>query len=107
MNMAVNEYYYVNSISARGQETVQIDQILPRVTHNQPLAPGDYEESGYLNDAEIREIRAQQLIRRPRPKHKKSRICYYGLITIFCVFLFSLAAFYICESIIKLQQKHE
>jgi len=104
MNIAVNEYYYVNSISARAQEIVQMDQISPRVTHNQPLAPGYYEESGYLNDAEIREITAQELIR--RPKHK-SRICYYGLITIFCVFLFSSAAFYICESIIKSQQKHK
>ena len=98
-----NEYDYVDPSSARAQEAFQMDQISPRVTHNQPLAPGDYEESGYLNDAEIREIRAQQLIRRPRPKHKKSRICYYGLITIFCVFLFSSAAFYICESIIKSQ----
>ncbi len=101
MNIAVNEYYYVNSISARAQEIVQMDQMSLRVTHNQPLAPGYYEESGYLNDAEIREITAQELIR--RPKHKKCRICYYGLITIFFIFLFSSAAFYICESIIKSQ----
>jgi len=102
-----NEYDYFDPNSARAQETFQMDQISPRGTHNQPLAPSDYEESGYLNDAEIREIRAQELIGNPRPKHKKSRVCCYGLKTICCVFLFSIAAFYICESIIKLQQKHE
>ncbi len=45
--MPENEYYYIGSNSEIAQETVQIDQISPRVTHNQPLAPG------YLNDAEV------------------------------------------------------
>jgi len=107
MNMADNEYYLVDFNPARAQETFQMDQISPRITHNQPLVPGHYEDIAYLNDAEIREIRAQQLIRRPRLEQNKSRICCYVLITFFCVFLFSVAAFYICESIFKLQQKHE
>ncbi len=107
MNMADNEYYLVDFNPARAQETFQMDQISPRITHKQPLVPGHYEDIAYLNDAEIREIRAQELIGNPRPKHKKSRVCCYGLKTICCVFLFSIAAFYICESIIKLQQKHE
>jgi len=102
-----NEYYFVYSNSARAQETVQMDQISPRITHNQHLVPGDYEDIAYLNDAEIREDRSQQLIRKPRPEYNKIQIFCYGLKTICCVFLFSLAAFYICESIIKLQQKHE
>ncbi len=93
-----NDQDYLDPNSARAQETIQMDQISPRVTHNQPLAPGDYEGSGYLNDAEIREIRAQELIR--RSEHKTSRTCCYGLETIVCVFLFFLVPFYICEAII-------
>ncbi len=96
-----NEYDYVDPSSARAQETFQMDQISPRVTHNQPLAPGYYEGIGYENDAEIQEFRTQELIRRPRPEHNKSRVCCFGLEIICCVFLFSLAPFYICESIIK------
>ncbi len=97
MNINDNEYYFINSNSARAQETVQMDL----------LVPGDFAYIANLNNAEIREDNPQQFIRRPRPEYKKSQIFCYGLKTICCVFLFSLTAFYICESIIKLQQKHE
>ncbi len=108
-----NEYHYFDPSSARVQETVQMGQVSPRVTTYQPLVLGDSED---LNSAEIRAIREQEFIGIPKSEqgnnlrsesNKKIRICFRVLNTICWIFFFSLAAVYICESIIKKQQNHD
>ncbi len=111
-----NEYHYFDPSSARVQETVQMGQVSPRETTYQPLVLGDSEDREHLKIAEIRAIREQEFIGRPKPEqgnnlrselNKKIRICFHGLNTICWIFFFSLVAVYICESIIKKQQNHD
>ncbi len=88
-----------------------------RLVQNQPLPPGEFEfsefseDEEYLNDAEGREIKKQDLTTRPwldqennnrSGSNKKFRICFYGLIiTICCILLFASGAFYLCKANIE------
>ncbi len=108
-----NEYDYLDP-NTGAQAAIQTEQISLRVAQNQPLPAVDSEDTGYLNDAEIRAIREQELVKRPRHDQKnrfrarsnsKCQVGFYASKIIFWIFILSSAFFFICEAIINKQTK--